>query len=119
MSRETARVLELTHRIDRWLLDAGVRNARRRASVAVDIADFLAAAAIVRRNVNRLLALDPANGSDAERGLRIATEIEAWLFTEMKNHASSLERDWPMVVGTLARTSSLVGGRGSKKERKP
>lgn len=112
-------VLAFTRRIDRWLLAAGVRNAKRRSSIAVDLADLFAAATTAKRGLNRLLRLDPASVSGADRGLAIATELEAWLFTELKNHSRSLEREWPKIVRALAEASEPAtrgrhGRRGEK-----
>lgn len=118
-STGSGQVMALTRRIDRWLLAAGVSNAKRRSSMAVDLADLFAAATAARRGLNRLLNLDPAKALGAERGLAIATEIEAWLFTELKNHSRSLERDWPMIVRTLAEASEpTTRGRHGRRRKK-
>jgi hypothetical protein len=110
-------VVALTRRIDRWLLAAGVHNAKRRSGMAVDLADLFAAATAARRALLRLLNLDPAKVAGAERGLALATEIEAWLFTELKDHSRSLERDWPMIVRKLAEASEPLT-RGRREERR-
>jgi hypothetical protein len=107
MSSESNRVIRLTSRIDRWLLSAGIRSARQRSSMAVDLADLLAAAAESRKGLNRLLKTNPSTADGAERALVIAAEMEAWMFTELKEHLRSLEQSWTKLLPFVEKKSRV------------
>lgn len=107
MNSESKKVVQLTHRIDRWLLSAGVTSARRRSGMAVDLADLLAAAAESERGLNRLLRTTPSTPTGADRALSIAAEMEAWLFTELEDHLRSLEREWAKLLPLLAKKARV------------
>lgn len=116
MNSESDKVVLLTSRIDRWLLSAGVRGAKERASMSVDLADLLAAAAESGRGLQRLLKTDPSTTDGAERALTIAAEMEAWMFTELKNHLRSLERSWARLLPLVEKRSRVT--RSSPRRRK-
>jgi hypothetical protein len=96
----------LAHSLTEWLGIAGLGDHPKRADLAVDLADILTAAELVREGVDALLRLNPSVPSDADSALTLATGMEAQLFGELKNHVRSLERAWPALVERLDQVSS-------------
>jgi hypothetical protein len=89
--RTPADTVALTSVVSAWLERAGVNDGERRATLAVGIADSLAAAAQVADELELMLATDPTTADGAEAALTAPGSIDAWLFTELKNHVSELE----------------------------
>jgi hypothetical protein len=96
--------VRLTHTIREWLASLDFK-AEARASIAVDLADVLAAARSAERCVEELLSLDPSKPDQADRAVKVAADVEVQLFTELKTHLESLRRSWPAVLERLAERS--------------
>jgi len=97
-SPEIAQHLKLVHRLDQWLLQAGISNARHRADLTVDLADALFAAATIEHAMQAMLKQNPRTKRGADRALKHAGIIDAYAFGELKHHIRSLERRWEPVL---------------------
>lgn len=62
--------------------------------MAVDFADLLAAARFVDEMLSKLVQLDVRNAHQADEALQLLGSISAQLFTELRGHLDSLEREW-------------------------
>jgi hypothetical protein len=91
----------LTKSIADWVAAVGIADPTLKADLSVDLADILAAARQVERDVEVLLRLPPATTSGAEQALALATNIEVQLFTELSSHLNSLRRAWPKLLERL------------------
>ena len=81
-------------RIDRWLLKAGIRDAKVRSGVAIDLSDALDAAERIQFHLSALLRTDPSTTRGADRALTHAVNIGVWAFSELRYHVTSLQRGW-------------------------
>lgn len=104
-SERVRRNVEMTHILTEWLQRAGLSDHPNRADLAVDLADILAAAEMVRESVEALLKLNPTMPDEADSALTIAAAIEAQLFGEIKGHLGSLEVAWPVLLERLDQLS--------------
>ena len=86
--------LVFANRISEWLVRAGVRSPRSRATLAVGIADSLAASAVIRRNLNAMLATNPRTPAGARRAARHAVNAGVWMFDELLDHIHEMRRVW-------------------------
>jgi hypothetical protein len=87
---ETQGRVELARRIGMWLRKTGVTH----SEMAVDFADLVAAARSVERALAELVTLDAENPQQADVALALAGKMAAQLFTELRGHLDSLEKDW-------------------------
>ena len=92
-----AQHVALTGRVSDWLRHAGVHDPDARATLAVGLVDSLAAAQRIAADLESLLALDPDQPAQADEALRLATNMDAWLFTELKDHVAEMELVWESV----------------------
>jgi hypothetical protein len=90
----TAQHVMLTGRVSDWLRRAGVHDADARATLAVGLVDSLAAAQHVTMDLEAMLELDPDQPAQADEALRLASQMHAWLFTELKDHVAEMESVW-------------------------
>ncbi len=97
---------ELLPLVNNWLRLAGVLDDEERASISVDLTDALDAAEHVSRRLRELLALNPSQPKQADQALTIAGEISVYLFAELQDHLSSLERGWERLLKRLAKLST-------------
>jgi hypothetical protein len=81
-------------RLSQWLLNAGVLDPEARATLAVGLSDFLAAAKHAEADLEAMLACDPSIPEQADRALTLTGQLAAWLFTEAKEHAIEMEAVW-------------------------
>ncbi len=98
---------EFVRQLSTWLSSVGVTDADERAEVAVDLADLLRAAEVVRLELSKLLAPHPA-AVTTDDTLQAVANIEVQLFTELKWHLESLETRWQRVVETVAKHSDTA-----------
>ena len=82
------------NRISEWLVRAGVRSPRSRTTLAVGIADSLAASTIIRRNLNAMLATNPRTLAGARRAARHAVRAGVWMFDELLDHIKEMKLVW-------------------------
>jgi hypothetical protein len=78
----------------RWIERAGVTEPEVIGDLAVGFADIVHASATASKELENLLALDPANEADAEVALTKLGYLRALFITEIKSHAEDLERRW-------------------------
>lgn len=78
----------------RWIERAGVTEPEVVGDLAVGFADILHASATASKELEDLLALDPANEADADAALTKLGYLRALFTTEIKSHAEDLERRW-------------------------
>ena len=86
--------LAVAHRISEWLVRAGVRSPRSRTTLAVGIADSLAASAIIRRNLKAMLGTNPRTVAGARRAARHAVNAGVCMFGELLDHIQEMRRVW-------------------------
>jgi hypothetical protein len=79
-----------TREIARWLETVGASP----TEMAVDFADLLSAARLVDEMLSKLVQLDVRNAQQADEALQLLGSISAQLFTELRGHLDSLEREW-------------------------
>jgi hypothetical protein len=103
MTEDVASHLALTRAVDSWVRRLSPRNDSLAAEVAVDLADLLHAASVVRRELDHLLKADLDGADSAEAALQGAANIGVQLFTELKQHLESLEQHWPKIERALER----------------
>jgi hypothetical protein len=86
--------LVFANRISEWLVRAGVRSSRSRTTLAIGIADSLAASAIIRRNLKAMLATNPRTAAGARRAARHAVNAGVWMFGELLDHIQEMKLVW-------------------------
>ena len=89
-----AKHVAFTARLSQWLLSAGVQDPDARATLAVGLSDFLAAAKNAEADLEEMLACDPSIPEQADKALALTGQLAAWLFTEAKEHAIEMEAVW-------------------------
>lgn len=87
---ETLGTVVLAGRVTQWLAEIGCES----TGAGVDFADCIAAGKRVEMLLSELLALAPANPSEARDALRVLGELYAWLFGELRPHLDHLEEIW-------------------------
>jgi hypothetical protein len=83
-----------TARVSTWLAKAGVTDPDARATLAVGLVDFLAAAREVEAQLEAALDLDTDIPEEADEALTHIGGIPAWLFGEARDHANEMEPLW-------------------------
>ena len=92
--RRGKRHLAVANRVSNWLVRAGVASPRSRSTLAVGIADSLAATTIIRRNLNAMLAANPRTSAGVRRAARHAVRAGTWMFDELLDHLQEMKRVW-------------------------
>ena len=106
MSDTTAsETVAMTKAFSEWLLAIGISDAKLRAEVSVDLADILAAAHRVEKDMSSLMKAPYAGGPGGDAALAVAANIEVQLFTELASHLRTLRSTWPRVLKQLEATS--------------
>ncbi len=85
-----------------WLDKLGFRESAPEENFAVDLADILAAASEIERQLKLVLVLDPRNPEEANRALLHLGIMDAHLFTELKGHLATLELEWAAFLERVA-----------------
>ena len=90
VSSETKKHIDFARRLSRWLREAGVERME-----AVDFSDIVFGARVVERTLEEMMRLNPWRARDRDRALGHAGVLSAYLFTEIADHLSGLQKDWP------------------------
>jgi len=98
LPRDSSETVALTHRLTLWLERAGISEGEQRATLAVGLADVLAAAVRTAESVDKLLATDPTAIRGADDALTETGIMQAWLFTEMSSHLEEMAPLWESVL---------------------
>jgi hypothetical protein len=93
----------------RWIEQAGVVDADAVADLAVGFADILHASAAASRELEDLLALDPASQAGADVALAKLGYLRALFVNEIKHHADDLERRWDILCDAIANRATDDG----------
>ena len=90
--------LRLVNRIGRWLERAGVRDTNVRTELAIDLADGLYAAGVVKLELQSLLRLDPRRVDGRDKALTHAVHLGVYAKDELRYHFARLLRRWEAEV---------------------
>ncbi len=92
-----------TNQLSLWLRAAGVADADARATLAVGLADLLAASKQIESELEAALARDPSVPHEADAALAHLCNINAWLFTDLAGHVEDMAPLWePQLEEKLA-----------------
>ena len=95
-----ARTVALTSRISQWLAAAGVKDTS--ATLAVGLADSVAAFEHITQHLTLLLETDPRIPDQADKAVTHLGAIAALYFREAKDHLLELEASWDSLEAAIA-----------------